>query len=240
MSGCGSEASAAEGGRLIIKVNPQVAVDYDESGAVTDVEGLNDDGKSLLKDYSDFEGKNSRTVVKDIVALMSDGGYFKTEKTDAGKQITISIEPGSKMPGKNFLKNIVADVKTYMGDKPYTGDIVVEGESNYGISDYAVSPYGDSSYGDAKAATSAPTSAPASSGGNYGNTDYGSNTNYGDSAYSSGGGSKAATSAPAPAPTYSGGDSGYDGNSGYDDSGNSGYDDSGNSGYDDGDSGYDD
>ena len=235
-AGCGSEASAAEGGTLVLKVNPEIAVDYDEDGKVTAVRGLNEDGKTLIDGYSGFEGKASKAVVTDLVKMMNEAGYFETEVEGEGRQITIEIEEGSEMPNKKFLQTIVTEVKAYMGDKPFKGDIVVEGESNYGVSDYAVSPYGDSNY-KATEATTAPAGGGSGSGSygntnygntNYGNTNYDSNTNYGNSGYSA--------PAPTAAPTTSG-NSDY-GNSGYDD-GNSGYDD-GNSGYDDGDSGYDD
>lgn len=224
LAGCGSEASAAEGGRLILKVNPQVAVDYDDAGMVTGLEGLNADGEKLIKDYEGYQGKESRIVVKDLVALMNDAGYFKTDADGEGKKITLEIENGSKMPDDDFLENIVNDIKVYMGDKPYTGNIVINGESNYGVSDYAVSPYGDSSYDAPQPTTAAPSYNGGGDSGYDSNTNYDPNTNYD---------SNSDYHKPAPAPTSSG-NSDY-GNSSYDDGGDSGYDDD-----DDGDSGYDD
>ena len=234
LAGCGEDASAAEAGTLVIKVNPEIAVDYDDEGKVVGVRGLNDDGKALVESYSGFEGRASDSVVTELVTMIHEAGYFETEIEGEGRQITIEIEKGSEMPRKDFLTDIVTDVKAYMGDKPFTGNIVVEGESNYGVSDYAVSPYGDSSYNATQATTAAPSSGGSSGGtsvtyGNssYGHTDYG-NTNYGNSGYSG------TSQAPAPTTTAPA----ASGNSGYSDYGNSGYD-SGNSGYD-GDSGYDD
>ena len=34
LAGCGEDASAAEAGTLVIKVNPEIAVDYDDEGKV--------------------------------------------------------------------------------------------------------------------------------------------------------------------------------------------------------------
>ena len=58
LAGCGSQASPAgtdtaaevsrntEGGVITLKVNPEIAVSYNKDGAVTKVEGKNDDGES--------------------------------------------------------------------------------------------------------------------------------------------------------------------------------------------------
>ena len=61
MTGCGSRSAQgnvnlpqeavqeqAEGGVISVKVNPEIAVSYDEQGLVTKIEGRNDDGKKLF------------------------------------------------------------------------------------------------------------------------------------------------------------------------------------------------
>ncbi len=63
-------------GSLIIKVNPEISISYDSEGKIIDVTPINDDGKELLKDYNEYENKHSRTVIKDIIKLMSDKGYL--------------------------------------------------------------------------------------------------------------------------------------------------------------------
>ena len=98
LAGCGEDASAAEAGTLVIKVNPEIAVDYDNEGKVVGVRGLNDDGKALVGSYSGFEGRASDSVVTELVTMIHEAGYFETEIEGEGRQITIEIEKGSEMP----------------------------------------------------------------------------------------------------------------------------------------------
>ena len=98
LAGCGEDASAAEAGTLVIKVNPEIAVDYDDEGKVVGVRGLNDDGKALVESYSGFEGRASDSVVTELVTMIHEAGYFETEIEGEGRQITIEIEKGSEMP----------------------------------------------------------------------------------------------------------------------------------------------
>lgn len=222
ITGCGDTASAAETGRLVVKVNPEVAVDYDEEGNVTGIEGINNDGRELIADHTGYEGKTSGEVIRELVAMMDKEGYLK--KGNKGRKITIEVEDGSHMPSDDFLQNIVKSLKKQMSNKKYTGKIVIEGESNYGMSNYSVSPYGNSSY--------EKKTIKKSNAGNNGNTDY-----YGDSDYN--GTSDGNTNYDSNS-NYGGGNSNYDSNSDYG-GGNSDYgsSDYGDSGYG-GDSGYDD
>ena len=55
-------------GVISIKINPEIAVFYDEKGIVTSVEGRNDDGKKVITDYTGFTGKECRTVISELIA----------------------------------------------------------------------------------------------------------------------------------------------------------------------------
>lgn len=56
----GSAAEAAEsGGTLVLKVNPEIAVEYDENGRVTDVYGATKTAKRLWRTIRITSGKNA-------------------------------------------------------------------------------------------------------------------------------------------------------------------------------------
>ena len=133
MTGCGSRSAQgnvnpvqeavqeqAEGGVIAVKVNPEIAVFYDEKGMVTKIEGRNDDGKTIASDYKEYEGKECRQVICDLVAKIDGAGYLVEEVEGEGRKITLEIEAGSMLPSENFLSNIVAGIQEYTGSKKIT------------------------------------------------------------------------------------------------------------------------
>ena len=198
LTGCGQNASApasgteiASGGVLILSVNPEIAVEYDEKGHVTGVTARNDDAIAIIDSCEGLIGKETRSVVTELVNSIGEAGYFVEEVEGEPRQITIEIEAGSKLPNQTFLDDVVADVRSCVSANAWNVPTDVQNESDYGITDYVdtdygpnsdgVTNYGSSNYGDT----------------NYGNSNYG-NSNYGDSNYDDGGSD------------YSDGDSGYD------------------------------
>ena len=221
------EAQAEEqGGVISLKVNPEIAVFYDENGAVTKIESRNDDGKKVITDYTGFEGKECRVVIGELVALINEAGYFVEETEGEAHQITLEIEEGSILPTENFLNTIVAEIQKYTSSEKINTPVAINGESTYGWTNYGDTDYGpdsdgvtdydDTDYGttsdgvtdyDDKPASASGTSTNTNSSkntgnsgsSNSGNTNYG-NTNYGNTDYGSG--SDGATN-------YDDGDSGY-------------------------------
>ena len=205
----------AGGGILCLKVNPEIAIAYDENGLVTEVSSRNDDAKKILESYKGFEGKTCREVVGELVTEIGDAGYFTEEIDGEGRQIVIEIERGSKLPNDEFLDEVVEEIRENVKENKWTSPVKVEGESDYGITDYVDTDYGPNADGVT----------------DYDDTDYGPNadgvTDYDDTDYDAG------------VSNYDDGASNYDdGASNYDD-GASNYDD-GASDYDDGGSDYDD
>ena len=257
------EAAASvvpDAGVLYVKVNPEIAVHYDDQGIVTAVKGINDDGAALIKDAEQFIGRECREVVRDLVEDINEAGYFTEEIEGGNKQIVIEVEKGSAIPDQEFLNQIVADVQGYVSTMHLAGDIDIEGATDYTATDYGpdadgVTDYDDTDYGpDADGVTDymapAPAPAPAPAGNtDYDDTDYGPDadgvTDYDDTDYgpNADGVTDYVEPAPAPAGNSDYSDTNYDdGGSDYDleaDDGDSNYDD-GDSNYDDGGSDYDD
>ena len=185
-SSSASAVSLASGGTLYLSVNPEIAIFYDGDGKVTKVEGRNDDGSKILADYTGYEGKEARQVVRELVAEIGEAGYFAEEIEGENRQITIEIEAGSSLPHDGFLEEVAADVRECVNSHNWRNPVDVEGESSYGMTEYhdtdygpdndGVTDYDDTDYG------------PNNDGvTNYDDTDYGPNndgvTNYDDTDY---------------------------------------------------------
>lgn len=248
LTGCGQSAAAnngtelASGGVLVLSVNPEIAVEYDENGLVTGVSARNDDAMDIISNCKGLIGKETREAVTALVSAIGEAGYFVEEIEGERRQITIEIETGSKLPHDAFLDEVVSDVRDCVNENNWNVPMDVENESDYGITDYVDTDYGpdndgvtdydDTDYG------------PNNDGvTDYDDTDYGPNndgvTDYDDTDYGPDNGGVT---------DYDDGQSNYDDNSDYNapvvvtppaNSGNSDYND-GNSNYDDGQSDYND
>lgn len=145
----GNEAAVPEsGGTLILKVNPEIAVEYDANGRVTAVYGRNEDGREIVEKYRDYIGKECHEAVEDLVGLIHEAGYFVEEVEGENRKITIEIERGSVLPEEGFIDEIVTGVQTYvedmqLGSAVVAGDQVGEGTTDYDIYEH---PYGPESY----------------------------------------------------------------------------------------------
>ena len=175
--GCGSNPTTNEGGEfakggvLVLSVNPEIAVTYDADGNVTKVTARNDDAKEIIAEYAGYEGKACKAVVSELVAKIGEAGYFVEEIEGEKRQITIEIEPGSKLPNNNFLDDVANEVRDCVNENKWNSPVDVKGESDYGITDYIDTDYGPNNDGVT----------------DYDDTDYGSNndgvTDYDDTDY---------------------------------------------------------
>ena len=72
LAGCGAQAAEQVStgnkmvGTVLLSVNPKIEVEYDERGLVLEIEGMNDDGKTVVKDVKDYQGRDCRTVVGEL------------------------------------------------------------------------------------------------------------------------------------------------------------------------------
>ena len=73
LAGCGAQpaeqVSSENGavGTVLLSVNPEIEVEYDKNGLVLEIEGLNEDGKTVVKDVKDYQGKDCRTDESELV-----------------------------------------------------------------------------------------------------------------------------------------------------------------------------
>ena len=137
MSACGAtKADASEGGKLMLKVNPEIEVTYDGNGLVTELVGINEDGKAIVANYSKYIGRECKIVMAELVSEIKAAGYFVEEVEGIGKQITIEIEEGSIQPTDSFMAEIVDAIKGYVDAEAMNSKLVVKGEEIFEIDDF--------------------------------------------------------------------------------------------------------
>ena len=119
----------AKAGTLLLSVNPEIEIDYDKDGKVTDVDGLNKDAKALGLREKDYIGRDCKTVVRELVKKISAAGYFENTIDGHTKNIVIKLDPDSKLPGKTFLRDVQAEADKAISEAKLQNDaIVVTGE----------------------------------------------------------------------------------------------------------------
>ena len=117
LAGCGAqpaEQSSTESkavGTVLLSVNPEIEVEYDKSGLVLEIEGLNKDGKTVVKDVKDYQGKDCRTVVNELVREIYDDGYFEKTVDGHTKNIVLKLEEGSVYVSDEFLQDVADGVR---------------------------------------------------------------------------------------------------------------------------------
>ena len=148
LTGCGgtqtAKVSTADTGVLTLRVNPEIAIAYDKDGLVSDVTGLNADGQQIVAGYTDYIGKTCDTVLQELVVLISDAGYFVEEVDGNARNIVIQIEPGSALPGDDFVQKMSDGVQSAVRELSLTSGIVSIDADDYDpayATDSEPSPY---------------------------------------------------------------------------------------------------
>ena len=112
LAGCGAQAAEQVStgnkmvGTVLLSVNPKIEVEYDERGLVLEIEGMNDDGKTVVKDVKDYQGRDCRTVVGELVRDIYDDGYFEGTMDGHAKNIVLKMEKGSVYVSDEFLQDV--------------------------------------------------------------------------------------------------------------------------------------
>ncbi|MBS6196667.1 MAG: PepSY domain-containing protein [Clostridiales bacterium] len=125
LTGCGANSSetstaapAADttadttvAGTVLLSVNPEIEVDYNQKGMVVEIEGLNEDGKKIIGGYSDYKGSECDAVINELVKKIYESGYFDQTVGGNTKNIVIKLEEGSSYPDEAFLEEIAQGVQ---------------------------------------------------------------------------------------------------------------------------------
>ena len=150
-SGSGSPAASQEAssnsvGTVLLSVNPEIEMDYDQAGNVVALTGVNDDGRAVLASYTGYEGKACTTVVGELVDEINAGGYFDTTIDGHEKNIVLKLERGSRYPNDQFLTDLAEAVRVVVETDQIGSQTVALDDDDYDDA------YGDKGYINAAAA----------------------------------------------------------------------------------------
>ena len=106
-----TENKTAAVGTILLSVNPEIEVEYDIHGVVLEVEGSNEDGKSVVAEYKDFQGRKVAEVVEELVEEIHEDGYFENQVDGHAKNIIVKLEDGSVCPNDDFLNEVAEGVR---------------------------------------------------------------------------------------------------------------------------------
>lgn len=116
--------SLSSTGTIVLKINPEIAIEYNEEGLVTEVFGKNDDGQKIVDTYKDFIGKDSGLVLEELIALIDEAGYFVEEVEGESRRIVLELETGSVLPEDNFLEVLTTNVQKAVSNLKTDADVV--------------------------------------------------------------------------------------------------------------------
>ena len=167
LTGCGAQPqeSSVTAGVLTLRVNPEIAIHYNQSGKVVALEGDNQDGREIVEAYPDYIGKDCEVVVQELVEEIHAAGYFVEEVEGHPRRVVLELDDDSQEPREDFLEDMSRSAQDALEGLSLGSAVVVEDDGA------AVSP--------------SPKASPGTS--DYNDTDYGPNndgvTDYNDTDY---------------------------------------------------------
>ena len=170
LTGCGAQPQegSVTAGVLTLRVNPEIAIHYNQSGKVVALEGDNQDGREIVEAYPDYIGKDCEVVVQELVEEIHAAGYFVEEVEGQPRRVVLELDDDSQEPREDFLEDMSRSAQDALEGLSLGSAVVVEDDGA------AVSP--------SPKASEAPVGAS-----DYNNTDYGPNndgvTDYNDTDY---------------------------------------------------------
>ncbi len=104
-------------GTILLSVNPEIEIDYNNKGIVIEIEGKNDEGKKIVAGYKDFSGKSCEQVTQELVQKIYDSGYIVNDAEGNPKNIIVKLEEGSKYPSEEFLQAVAQSVRSVVSNQ---------------------------------------------------------------------------------------------------------------------------
>ncbi|MBR2616467.1 MAG: hypothetical protein IKC69_07300, partial [Clostridia bacterium] len=120
--------------RVLLDVNPSVAVNVSEDGEVLKAEALNPDGQAVLGE-SQWEGQRVESALESIVGEMVEQGYLNEEKNS----VLVSVEGETSASLESSLSQAVEDA---LAEKKLEGSVLVQELSKATELDALAAQYG--------------------------------------------------------------------------------------------------
>ena len=142
------ESPANSVGTVLLSVNPEIEMDYDNDGNVVALTGRNADGQAVLQGYSGYEGQACTAVVAQLVEKIDQGGYFDATIDGHEKNIVLKMARGSQTPDDDFLEDLAEAVRVVVKEDQIGSQTLALDDDDYD------DVYGDQGYINAAAAQS--------------------------------------------------------------------------------------
>lgn len=116
-----TKVSAAEDYRIVIDINPSIAISVDHHNNVKAVEGLNADGEQVVGEMN-LEGGAVPDVLKEITTEVVDKGYISEE----ANSVLVSIEGADEEKSQSIKEEIANSISNALSEKSLEGAIIVQ------------------------------------------------------------------------------------------------------------------
>ena len=103
-------------GTLLLSVNPEIQISYDDEGNVVALTGQNEDGKQVVSAFQEAKGQPCEKVVPALVERIHEDGYFDDTIDGNEKNIILKLERGSEYPSDDFLNQLAVAVQAVVDD----------------------------------------------------------------------------------------------------------------------------
>ncbi len=103
--------TAQKAGSILLSVNPEFEIEYDDQGIVIEIKGVNEDANALKLDFDSLEGEKCAEALSVIVEAIHAKGYFSAEIDGHTKNIVIKLDADSAYPDDDFLDEIEKAVR---------------------------------------------------------------------------------------------------------------------------------
>ncbi len=142
------ESGGTVAGTVLLSVNPEIEMDYDDVGNVVALTGRNQEAQTLLASYTGYEGRPCTQVVGELVDEINALGYFDATVGGHEKNIILKLERGSAYPSEQFLNELAEAVRLVVETDQIGSQAVTLDQDDYDDA------YGDKGYINASAAQS--------------------------------------------------------------------------------------
>ena len=142
------EESGGTVGTVLLSVNPEIEMDYNDVGNVVALTGRNQEAQTLLASYTGYQGRPCTQVVGELVDEINALGYFDATVGGHEKNIILKLERGSAYPSEQFLNELAEAVRLVVETDQIGSQAVTLDQDDYDDA------YGDKGYINASAAQS--------------------------------------------------------------------------------------
>ena len=127
----GGSGGIADSGTLILSVNPEIGIEYDDEGRVLALDGRNSDGDRIVGSYPDYIGKECDLVLNDLIGEIYEAGYFSDDLDGNSRNIVLQLVPGSVLPEDDFLTHMSESTQSAVKNLNFSSGIVMIDDDDY-------------------------------------------------------------------------------------------------------------